>query len=83
MKVFDWNARDGIALVAPGKYVRLDSFDIAHLEPVRECYLKQYHYVACVEGLDNGLVITRRRAYVPSLWHGGVRPWEVAAEGGE
>lgn len=77
MKIYDWNEHDNVALVHPGKYMKIESFDVADLEPVRECYLKQYHYVACVEGLNKGLIITRRRPYMPKLWHGGIRPWEV------
>lgn len=77
MRVYDWNDSDQIALVEPGRYVRMDSFDVSQLTPVHECYLKQYHYVACVKDFVVGMFIMGRLPYVKDRWHGGVRPWEV------
>ena len=76
--VYDWNEQARIALVEPGAYVQLDSFDVANLTPIRECYLRQYHYVA--SAIVNGLCVIGRRD-IPGRWHGGIRPWETE-EGG-
>jgi hypothetical protein len=79
-KVLDWNEQEHIALVRPGIYVRLDSFDVKNLTPVRQVYLRQYHYVATVRDHVAGLLITGR-SVIPGDWHGGIRPWDV--EGGD
>jgi len=77
MKVYDWNESERIALVEPGRYVPMDSFDTANLTPVRECYLKQYHYVARMP-YEYGLIAPSPAPFHADRWHGGVRPWEVS-----
>lgn len=54
----------------------MEAFDVATLTPVRECYLKQYHYVARMPYVC-GLVAPMPAPFYPDRWHGGVRPWDV------